>query len=93
MERAHRVHQRAHRVQVLDQRVPGFHFRHQVGALVCQGSADGAYSAARIDHIVDGIKRGDEVELRGFREGGGRNPQELDSVSHTPFLSVGAGTR
>src|SRR5262249_20799624 len=90
MQGAHRVHHRTHRTQVLSERVPSFRFHHEVRAVISQSTTDGTEGAAGIDHIVDGIKRSDEVKFGGVWYLSGQNPPKLHSVSHPLSLGIGA---
>src|SRR5438445_6654802 len=90
MQSAYRIHHRAHRVQVFRKRVSSFWFHHEVGAVISQSSTDGAERTTGIDHIVDGVKGSDDIELGVIRVRSGGNALKLNSVSHPVPLCLGS---
>src|SRR5215510_3204948 len=92
MQGAHRIHHRAHRVQVFSERVSSSRFHHKVRSLIGQSATDGPEGTTGINHIVDSVKGSDEVEFGILRERSGRNSLKLDSVGYSLLLCVGAGS-
>src|SRR5262245_28525025 len=92
MQGTHRIHHRAHRIQVFSERVSSSRFHHKVRTVIGQSATDGTEGTARINHIVDSVKGRDEVEFEVIRERSGRNSLKLDSVGYSLLLCVGAGS-
>ena len=74
-------------------RISSSRLYHEVRSIIRQRLTDGAEHAAGINHIVDGIKGGDHVELRIIRAALWLRRAETRHGQQRPFVGASARAR